>query len=278
MITVEVVNVIAQVVLTPWESRRLIAKAVASLDIVKKAMKNGIVAIARGSTSGMVVEELLKGKFSRGNYIAGCVRPQRLCISLNKDTLPEIAFFHGKVKEIPAGEVVKEMGAGDVFIKGANAVDPDLNAGIFLGTPIGGTSGATIGSIYAKGIHFVIPVGLEKLIPVKVNEASLAAGYTKVDYSTGMPVGLFPIRGQVITEIQAIKSFCDVEVVPIGAGGMDGAEGSIVLNVSGADSEVENILEIIRKLLGEKPLEIPERRCADCDWGTCRWAGKEKFY
>lgn len=271
-------NVIAQVVLTPWDSRRLIGKAVANLDIVKKAMKKGIVAVARGTTSGMVVKELLKGNFFPENYVAGCVRPHRLCLSLNKNTVPEIAFFHGEMREIPVGEVVKEMGAGDVFIKGANALDPEFNAGVFLGTPIGGTSGAIVGSIYAKGIHFVIPVGLEKLIPVRVNEASLAAGYTKVDYSTGMPVGLFPVRGQVITEIQAIKSFSDVVVVPIGAGGMDGAEGSVILNISGDKGDVEKILEIIRKIIGEKPLKIPERICADCDWSTCSWAGKEKFY
>lgn len=269
---------IGQVVLSPWESKRLIAKGIANLDIVKGAMEEGIIAIARGSTSGMIVEELLNGKFSRENYIAGCVRPRRLCLSLTKDTLPEVAFVKGKMREIPTKEVVRQMKAGDIFIKSANALDPNFNAGVFVGSLDGGTVGGVIGPIYAKGITLIIPVGLEKTIPVRVDEASKACGITRVDYSAGQPVGLFPLKGKVITEIQAIGSFRDVDVVPIGAGGIDGAEGSVVLNISGAKEEVEKVLEIVREVLEEETIKIPERQCVKCDWSTCKWAGKEGFY
>jgi hypothetical protein len=40
----------AQVVLTPAESKRLIAKAVAKMDIVQKAFKEGIVVVSTGTT------------------------------------------------------------------------------------------------------------------------------------------------------------------------------------------------------------------------------------
>lgn len=268
---------IAQFVLSPWESKRLIARAVANLPAVRKAFKEGIVAVARGTTTGMIAEEL-SGKFPRERYVAGCIRPRRLCVSVNTETLPEVAFFRGEMKEIPTREVVKQMSSKDVFIKGANAVDSDFNAGFLMSDPMGGTTGGAIGAIMARGINFVIPVGLEKMIPGKIYEAAKASGFTKVEYSTGQPVGLFPASGEVITEIQAIKSFADVEVVPIGAGGIEGAEGSVVLNVSGEKEEVEKVIEIVKKVLGEKPLKIPARNCKECTWATCKWTGKESSY
>lgn len=268
---------VVQFVLTPWESKRLIARAVANLPAVRKAFKEGIVAVARGSTTGMIAEEL-NGKFPRERYVAGCIRPRRLCISVTSETLPEISFFKGETKEIPTREVVKQMGAKDVFIKGANAVDSDFNAGFLMSDPLGGTTGGAIGAIMAKGINFIIPVGLEKMIPGKIYEAAKACGFARVDYSTGQPVGLFPASGEVITEIQAIKSFADVEVAVIGAGGIDGAEGSVVLNISGEKKEVEKITEVVKKVLGEKRLKIPKRNCRECTWATCRWAGKESSY
>lgn len=268
---------IAQFVLTPWESKRLIAKAVAALPVVRKAFKEGIVAVARGTTTGMIAEEL-NGKFPKERYVAGCIRPRRLCISVTSETLPEIAFVNGKLKEIPTREVVKEMSCRDVFIKGANAVDCEFNAGFLMSDPVGGTTGGAIGAIMARGINLIIPVGLEKMIPGKIYGAARACGFTRVSYSTGQPVGLFPASGEVITEIQAMKSFADVEAVPIGAGGIDGAEGSVVLNVSGEDKELEKIIEVVKKVLGEKPLKIPERNCAQCTWATCKWTGKESSY
>ena len=50
---------IAQICLTPWESRRLIANGVTQLESVKKALTDGIISIARGTTNGYVVEEIL---------------------------------------------------------------------------------------------------------------------------------------------------------------------------------------------------------------------------
>ncbi len=47
------------IVLTVSESKRLIAKGVAKLEFVQKARQEGTVAIAKGSTNGYVVEEIL---------------------------------------------------------------------------------------------------------------------------------------------------------------------------------------------------------------------------
>ncbi|MFN3422082.1 MAG: hypothetical protein ACK40X_10210 [Armatimonadota bacterium] len=62
-------------------------------------------------------------------------------------------------------EAVKQMKRGDVFIKGANALDYKRKvAGILVGHPEGGTIGATTGTVIARRIEFVIPVGLEKQV------------------------------------------------------------------------------------------------------------------
>ena len=53
------------VVLTVSESKRLIAKGVANLDIVKKALERGMIAIAKGTTNGYVVEELLNKRIDK---------------------------------------------------------------------------------------------------------------------------------------------------------------------------------------------------------------------
>ncbi|MFQ6088947.1 MAG: hypothetical protein ACE5K0_08615 [Candidatus Methanofastidiosia archaeon] len=247
------------------------------MDVFKRAMSKGIVAIARGTTTGMIVEEIL-GDFERANYVAGCIRPQRLCLSLTRDTLPEVAFVDGAMKEIPTSKIVREMKKGDVFIKSANALDPEFRAGVFLGNLVGGTMGTTLGTIYAKGIELLIPVGLEKMIPTRIDEASKRAGILKVSYSTGMPVGLFPVRGVVVTEIQALESFGNVEVTPIGAGGVRGAEGSVVFSISGEKKEVLKVIERVKGVLGEKPLKVPKRLCRECNWPTCPWTGKEKSF
>ena len=54
-----------QVTLTPAESKRLIAMGVAALPEVKRALREGIVIVAVGTTNARVAEELLGRKIDR---------------------------------------------------------------------------------------------------------------------------------------------------------------------------------------------------------------------
>lgn len=264
---------LCQIVLTPWESKRLIAKAVVQLPEVQYALKNGIVCVARGTTISFVMDEIVTN-FTKEKYCMGCIEPDRLCLVQKENRIPEMSFVEGKVKEIPSKEIIKEMGSKDVFIKGANAVDCNFEAGILLGSPVGGTIGRVIGAVYAKGINFIVPVGLEKLIPYSVSEVLSFTGFTKVDYAMGMPVGFFPVRGKVITEVQALEQ-SDVTVVPIASGGVNGAEGATVLSIHGDKDKVERVLQIITSVKGEKPVPIRAGDCVKCDHATCAWQGKQ---
>jgi hypothetical protein len=65
-----------EVVLTVAESKRLIAKGVKELDVVKRAMKKGIVAVSKGTTETYVAEELLGGKIEPFAYTLGVTAPK----------------------------------------------------------------------------------------------------------------------------------------------------------------------------------------------------------
>ena len=265
---------LSQIILTPWEARRLIAKAVVQLPHVKHALQEGIVCITRGTTTSYIVDEL-SGPIKKEEYCIGCIEPERLCLVPEKYRLPEIAYIQGVPQEIASKDIIKDMGSHDVFIKGANAVDPEFEAGILLGSPVGGTIGSVIGAVYAKGIHFVIPVGLEKLVPFSVRKAKTFTGFTRVESSMGMAVGLFPVLGTVVTEIQALEQM-GVTAMPIAAGGCNGAEGASILAIQGEEEQVKNTLKIIDTIKGEPPLRMPTETCQTCDHATCPWKGRAR--
>lgn len=65
----------AQISLTVSESKRLIAKAIVQMPIIKKAMKDGMIIIARGTTNTYVAEEILGKAIEKGTFVTGRVYP-----------------------------------------------------------------------------------------------------------------------------------------------------------------------------------------------------------
>ena len=64
----------ALVALTPSESKRVIAKGVAALPEVKRAMERGLIVVGRGTTNAFVVEELTGEKIeNKSHYAAGFI-------------------------------------------------------------------------------------------------------------------------------------------------------------------------------------------------------------
>jgi len=70
---------LCQIILTPWESKRLIAQAVVRLPEVQDALQHGIVSVARGITTSFIMDELLTD-FNKEQYCIGCIEPTRLCL------------------------------------------------------------------------------------------------------------------------------------------------------------------------------------------------------
>ena len=263
-----------QITLTPAESKKLIAKAVVELDVIKKALKNGIIAITLGTTNRYVAEALLKKPLPKEKFVAGLITEYGTCATIASERATEVILKNGEPYAVPLDKVVREMDSDDVFIKGANAIDPNKNVGILMMSLVGGKIGRNLGVLISRGVNIIIPVGLEKLIPVPISEASKEVGITKMDYSMGAPVGLMPIvSGKVITEIEAIEILTGAQSIPIGAGGLSGAGGSITFVVKGTEEQIKKTIELIEQVKGEKAFTIKPGVCTLCEFKHCPFFG-----
>jgi len=155
--------------------------------------------------------------------------------------------------ELDRFSALQRMKAGDVYIKGANALNYAAGiAGISIGHPTGGTIGGAIGSIIAKKLRLLIPVGLEKEIPLDIHE--LSALIAEPDECLGVVHSLWPVQGIIFTEIEAFKVLCNVEAIPVGAGGIAGAEGAVRLLLYGEPEAVRQAVALAESIQGEPPL------------------------
>ncbi len=236
-----------QVTLTPGESKRIIAMGVKKLPVIQQALKKGIILITLGSTNACVAEELTGKKIDHARYEAGYIDGTTAVVPIDT-RLPAIALRDGK--EVVDDGIIKEMGARDVVIKGANALDPHGIAGVMMANPQGGTTGSILGAVMARGINLVIPVGIEKSIPYSVVELSKRIGIERCSKATGLPVGMMPLFGTVVTEVQALTLLGAEDVFPIGAGGINGGEGSVTLCVTG--DKADEIFELVQKVKEKK--------------------------
>lgn len=193
----KVIGVKIQVSLTVPESKRLIGKGVANMDVVQKAYKDGIILLANGTTNAYVFEELTGTTIDKELSMCGFIVPFGSCLSSVRG--PQTVILKGNVLREDSNlfaKYVMEMGRNDVYIKGANAIDTQGNAAIMFGDQSGMPQGPIITRVMLKGANFIIPVGLEKLIPTPLTVASQECGVEAVDYSMGMPVGLMPVTGR----------------------------------------------------------------------------------
>ena len=168
--------------------------------------------------------------------------------------------------------VIEGFSSEDIFIKGANAMDSNGQVGVMLGMENGGTMGKAIGHVMAKGIHFIIPVGLEKTVLGSIPDNARAMGIRKIKYSSGMPVGLIPISGTVFSEIQALEALANVQVFHVASGGTSGGEGSVTLLVKGNEKETEKVTGIYSELRNDDRLAMLQPQPASCakhKWGPC---------
>ncbi|MCW3991907.1 MAG: hypothetical protein NWE79_04305 [Candidatus Bathyarchaeota archaeon] len=239
-----------QVVLTVAESKRLIARGVAALPEVKKAMKGGMVVIATGTTNAYVLEELWGRSIDKRRYRSGITTPREpeRHEEPQEEPIPDVVFRKGEVaEELNRYNAVEHMGKGDIYIKGANALDyMGQTAGVLIGSPVGGTLGAVLGQIIGKKIHLIVPIGLEKLVYEDINELHRLAAQGDSEGPS-----MWPIMGTIITEIEALDILTGVEATLYAAGGIAGAEGAVRLMLMGTQDQVEAALGLIESVKGE---------------------------
>ena len=249
------------IVLTVAQGKRLIAKAVAQMPEVKRALQEGTLAIGRGTTNAYVAEEILGHAIPKGEYVAGRTMPAGVPgEALGRGQYPDIVLKHGKqVEGASVVGAVETMGTGDVFIKGANALNyAQKMVGVLVGHPMGGTIGGSYGAIVSRKIHLIIPIGLEKLVHEDINELSRASRQTDV-YPSKSVVSLFPFTGTIVTEIEAFEMLCGVKARLLAAGGVAGAEGASWLLLQGTRETLDCAVALYQSLLPEPNLTVPEQ-------------------
>ena len=247
----------ARAVLTVSEGKRLIGKAVAQMPVVKKALRDGMVIIGRGTTNTYVAEEILGKRIAHGAFVTGRVYPakggKRLPRLKRAQRMSEIVIINGKVApDLAFADAVKKLKPGDVVIKGANLLDyPNKTAGVLIGARNSGTTGAFMPYLVAGKAHLVIPIGLEKQGSGDVLDVQRKMRQP-IESLNRVP-SMFLMTGSIVTEIEALKILADVSAFQAAAGGIGGAEGAIWLVFRGEKPKVEKALKVVAEVQGEPP-------------------------
>jgi len=264
--------------LTPSESKRLIAKGVAAMDIVKKARENAYILLAGGTSNAFIAEELLGRDFEPEKCSFGISTSGVLC-NTPLDTLkmfPNV-LYKGEPSSVTFEEAFQDFHPDTVVIKGGNAIDAEGNVGIVTSGFDGGTVPRVLGYLTSTGLNFITPVGLEKMVP-SVIEGCKAVGAKKFDYSLGANFGMFHIATSIaFTEIEALKTLFDVKGTLVCAGGVGGNEGSVTLAVDGEEENIKKMVEFLEnEIKGEPPVPGNVGVCETCVYKACRLCGTKK--
>jgi hypothetical protein len=242
----------AQAILTVSESKRLIAKAVKEMPIVKNALANGMVIIVKGTTNAYVAEEITGKKIERAAFVRGRIEPVKGKKIPNVQALPDVILEKGKVVDMPLTEAVKKLKPGDVVIKGANALDyKNKLAAVNIGALDGGTTGITQPYVIARKAYLVIPIGLEKLVAGDIVDLTLKMREPIESLNTLQ--SMFLMTGEIVTELEAIKVLTGATAFQCSAGGISGAEGSVWLVFRGTREQVTKALNMAKSIQGEPP-------------------------
>jgi hypothetical protein len=287
----------AQVTLTPTESKKLIAKAVVNMDVVKKALAEGIIVMHPSSSNIFIAEEILGERPNTDVWVHGVIVPKGACVSLELyEEIMEDSSHVTKAPEAYPGswvfekgkfstgtslrDLYEKMGPGDLYMKGANAIDNDGIVGIMVGNALeGGTIGRTCSASRRRGFSILFPVGLEKLIPGRIEDAAREAVKVKYDYSMGLHCGLFPWKdGIVVTEPRAIEILSGAAATVVAAGGLMGAEGAITMAIKGEDEQVKRAIEYVEQSKGAQLPQLKSADCYVCTAPMCKFPLKGKHW
>jgi len=262
--------------LIPSESRRLIGKGVAAMKEVKEASENAYTIISGGTTNGYVAQEILGvTDIPPEKFTAGTNSHRLLCVTdADKRSPFPIILFKGKrsAKSIP--EALADFHKKTVIIKGANAIDPSGKVAVISAGFDGGTMGATLGTAVSQGLKYIVPVGLEKLVP-SVEDSCSWTGAKTIDYSIGAEFGMFIIpNALVVTEIEALRILAGVNSRHVASGGIGASAGSVVIVVEGVEDDVKKAISLVEGIKGEPAIPGFKGTCKTCRY-QCTFAGKD---
>jgi len=253
-----------QFLITPAAGKRLIAKALSEHKVIKNVLESGTLVIIAGTTNGYIAEEILSKMgqikdFSRNRFFRGVVLPPGGHVT-DSGRLKDEHGFPGDVvikngvwqKGLTIFDVVDELKEGDMVLKGANALNyPKGQAAIYIGDPYGGTIGATIQAVVGRRVGLILPVGMEKRVFTDLNLLA-----RRINAPEAQGPRLFPVSGEIFTEIEAINSLTGAEAEVVAGGGVGGAEGSVWIAISGDEEELNSAEKLIKSISFELQFEF----------------------
>lgn len=256
---------IAQFTLTVPEAKRIIAKAVASMPPVRRALYAGKILLKGGSTVSAVSEELggpplrISGRITPDGARAAADNSDPHCVVMEKGNVTTV--------DDNLEAAVEPMGPKDVAIIGANLIDHSGGAAILAGGPLGGAAGRIVSALAAQGVQLIIACGVEKMGPGLVKDAVASCGRSKITGAMGMAVGLIPLQGLLVTELEACALLARVKATVVACGGVFGAEGGTTLVCEGDSEELASLISVVKDVKGA-PLSGAQRSLLDCAKGS----------
>lgn len=258
---------ITTLALHPAAAKLIIGQAVAALPEVQQAFKQGKIIISAGTTNVMVAKALLHVQVKNLEpYAAGIITQRAACVTEPGQRVGPLCLDCGTPVATDWLDFLNSMRPGDIFIKGANAFDSTGCIGVLLGDDTGGTVGKAIGTIKARKIKWIAPVGLEKAVPSCIEAERWMSAIPESSLRLGHKCGYIAVSNtRIITEIDALRILTGAEAVQIAAGGVGGMEGASVLAVKCRDeAHCREVLQLVKTANQTRPLNVKRQSCAGC--------------
>lgn len=249
---------IKQFVVTPAMGKRLIAKALVQHPVIRAVLGAGRLVIVAGTTNGYVAEEVLGAVgqvegFVRKGFRRGLTVPPEIDSRRTKADFPgDVVLVDGVWQPgRTIFDAAAELHAGDVIVKGANAVNlAARQAAVLIGHPEAGTIGVALQVAAGRRVRLILPVGLEKRVDGDLTAIANALNSPDADGPR-----LLPVPGELFTELDAIRLATGAEAFLAAGGGVYGAEGAVWLAVRGEEGQVEAAEKWIDSVKSEPPCE-----------------------
>src|SRR4030042_6531206 len=166
----------AQIVFTPTESKKLIAKAILQMKEVDTALREGLVVMHPSTSTYFIFEELTGRKPDMEVWLSGAILKKGLCMEwgsysqMKKGYLATPGHFPyswifkgtGLQPKKSIDELCQTLGGRDVYLKGVNALDPQGNAGVLIGSMAEGTIGRIVAAAKKRNFKIIYPVRSEE--------------------------------------------------------------------------------------------------------------------
>lgn len=237
-----------QISLTPAAGKQLIALALSQNAELLTAVREHTVAIVAGTTNTAIARAFLNAigeeGFTGKHFFRGIVSGKPVPADL-PEMEGDVIIHKGRWQRgRTILEAAADLQAGDVILKGANAVDLKTGeAAVLIGHPAGGTLAGIWQTAVGRRVRVIVPVGVEKRVDGPINELCALCNDPQ---ASGTRLAAAP--GKAYTELDAIRELTGAQARLIAAGGVCGYEGIAWFQCSGTDEQLDQLKAYVQRV------------------------------